>query len=109
MIRKLAAFIVLTFLVIPFASLAQSPAGTEKSIQSLNTADIAEDSIVVISKEETGVPGYVHQQYAYLCFGEVGLVDHYGSALDPNDQNVLRFERQMCAQRAFADSGSDSD
>ena len=109
MIRKLAAFVVLTFLVVPFASLAQSPAGTEKSIQNLSAADMADDSIVVISTEETGVPGYVRQQYASLCFGEVQITDHYGARLDPKDQQALLFERQMCAQRTFGDDGSDSD
>jgi hypothetical protein len=109
MIKKLAAFIVLTFLVVPFASLAQSPAGTEKSIQSLSATDIADDSIVVISQEETGVPGYVRQQVASVCFGEVQITDYYGAPLDPKDEKAVLFERQMCAQRTFADDGSDSD
>ena len=104
MIRKMAAFIVLAFLAVPFASLAQSPSSPEKSIESLNTMDISEDSIVVLSKEETGVPGYVHQKYAYLCSGEFRLVDYYGSPFDSNDQSVLRFERQMCSRQQNNDS-----
>jgi hypothetical protein len=104
MIRKLAAFIVLTFLAVPFASLAQSPAGTEKSIQSLSAADIADDSIVVLSKEETGVPGYVNQKYAFNCLGELTIVDYYGAPLDPKDPSTLRFERQLCSPRFFDDS-----
>ena len=106
MIRKMAAFIVLAFLAVPFASLAQSPSSPEKSIESLNTMDISEDSIVVLSKEETGVPGYVHEKYAYNCGGEFRLVDYYGSAFDPKDQSVLRVERQMCSRQQMNDYDS---
>ncbi len=106
MIRKLAAFIVLTFLIVPFVSLAQSP---ENSIQNPNAADIADGSIVVLSTQETGVPGYVRQQYAFNCFGELDVVDHYGAPVDPNDQNILRTESQLCAKRFFGDSDTDND
>jgi hypothetical protein len=99
----------MAFLVVPFGSMAQSPSSPEKSIENLNVADIPEDSIVVLSKEETGVPGYVHEKYAYLCFGELRLVDYYGSAIDPNDQNVLRFERQMCSRQQNNDYDSSND
>jgi hypothetical protein len=99
MIKKMAAFVILAFLAVPFASFAQSPSSPEKSIENLNVMDIPEDSIVVLSKEETGVPGYVHQKYAYYCGGEFKLVDYYGAAFDPKDQNVLRFERQMCSRQ----------
>ncbi len=99
MIRKMAAFIVLAFLAVPFASFAQSPSSLEKSVEKLNVADIPEDSIVVLSKEETDVPGHVHEKYAFLCFREFRLVDYYGSAFDPKDQNVLRFERMMCSRQ----------
>ena len=71
MIKKMAAFIVLAFLAVPFASLAQSPSSPEKSIENLNVTDIADDSIVVLSKEETDVPGYVHEKYAFLCLRRI--------------------------------------
>lgn len=109
MIRKMAAFIVLAFLAVPFASLAQSPSSPEKSIESLSAMDISEDSIVILSQEETGVPGYVHQKYAYNCGGEFKLVDYYGSAFDPKDQSVLRFERQMCSRQQNNDYDSSND
>ena len=99
MMKKMFAFIVLAFLALPFASLAQSPSSPEKSIENLNVADIADDSIVVLSKEETDIPGYVHEKYAFLCLGEFRLVDYYGSAFDPKDQDVLQFERQMCSRQ----------
>jgi hypothetical protein len=106
MAKKLAAFIVLTFLVVPFVSLAQS-ASPAKSIENLSVADIAEDSIVVLSKEETGVPGYVRQQYAFNCFGELQVTDYYGAPIDPKDPKVVGFERKMCSQRYFSDDGSE--
>ena len=109
MTKKLVTFIILTFLLVPFASLAQSPAGTRKSIQDLSVADVADDSIVVLSQEETGVPGYVYQKYAFLCFGQFRLVDHYGAPIDPKDPNTLRFERQMCSKQEHADDGSDNE
>jgi hypothetical protein len=109
MIKKFAAFIVLTFLVVPFASFAQSPAGAGKSIEDLNVADIADDSIIMLSSEETGVPGYVYQKYAFLCFGQFRLVDHYGAPIDPKDPSVIQFERQMCSKQEHADDGSDNE
>jgi hypothetical protein len=73
MMKNMFAFIVLAFLAVPFASFAQSPSSPEKSIENLNVADIPEDSIVVLSKEETGEPGYVHEKYAFYCLGELRL------------------------------------
>ncbi len=109
MTKKIAAFIVLAFLMVPFGSLAQSPAGATKSIEDLNSADTADDSITVLSTEDTGVAGYVHQKYAFLCLGELRLVDHYGAPIDPQDQGVLEFERQMCSRQQHNDSDSSED
>jgi hypothetical protein len=39
----------------------------------------------------------------------VQITDYYGAPLDPKDAKAVLFERQMCAQRTFADDGSDSD
>jgi hypothetical protein len=75
--KQMFAFIVVAFLAVPFASFAQSPWG---SIENLG-AYVPEDSIVVLSREETGEPGYVHEKYAFYCLGELRLVDYYGSAL----------------------------
>jgi hypothetical protein len=103
MMKKMFAFIVVSFLAVPFASLAQSPSSPEKSIENLSVTDIPEDSIVVLSKEETDLSGYFHEKYAFNCLGELRLVDYYGSAFDPKDQDVLRFERQMCARQEYND------
>ena len=71
-------------------------------------------TIVVISKEETGVPEYFHQKYVFShpdCEGSVP-VDFYGPEINPNDTQVLAAEQRMCAQnRWFGDGsgGGDSD
>jgi hypothetical protein len=65
--------------------------------------DIPEDSIVVLSQEETGERGYVHEKYAFYCLGELRLVDYYGSAFDPKDQDVREFERIMCSRQKMND------
>jgi hypothetical protein len=103
--KKMVAFIVPAFLAVPVASFAQSPSSPEKSIENLSVTDIPEDSIVVLSKEETDIPGYLHEKYAFRCLGELRLVDYYGAAFpfDPKDQNVLQFERMMCARQQNTD------
>ena len=85
MMKKMFPFIVVAFLAVPFASFAQSPWG---SIENLG-AYVPESSIVVLSTEETDIPGYVHQKYAFNCLGEFRLVDCFGSAFDPKDEEVL--------------------
>jgi hypothetical protein len=106
MMKKIFAFIVLAFLAVPFASFAQSPWG---SIENLGATYIPEGSIVVLSQEETGHPGYVHQKYAFYCLGEFRLVDYYGSPFDPKDQNVLQFERTMCSRQQMNDYDGSND
>ena len=103
--KKMVGFIVLAFLAVPFASFAQSPWG---SIENLG-AYVPEDWIVVLSREETGVPGYVHEKYVFNCLGELKLVDYYGSAFDPRDKNVIQFERAMCARQQNNDYEGSND
>jgi len=105
--KKKLAFIILTFLLVPFVALAQSPAASQRSIESLSIADVADESIIVLSTDQSGVAGYVHQQYAFFCSGQWEVVDHYGAPIDPKDRNVLLSERRMCSQRTFSDDGSE--
>ena len=100
MMKQMFPFIVAAFLAVPFASFAQSPWG---SLETLSVTDIPEDSIVVLSQEETSIPGYVHQKYGFYCLGELRLVDYYGAAFDPKDQDVLQFERTLCARQQMND------
>jgi len=101
MIKEMAVFIVLAILVLPIASSAQSSNSSGKSIEDLNAADIPEGSIIVLSTEDTEIPGYVHERYAYNCFGAVQLVDYYGSTFDPKDPSVLSKERWLCVRSHF--------
>jgi hypothetical protein len=107
--KKMFAFIVVAFLAVPFASFAQSSSSPEKSIENLSVTDIPEDSIVVLSQEDTGVPGYVHEKYVFNCLGELKLVDYYGSAFSPNDKDVLQFERTMCSRQQNNDYDGSSE
>ena len=109
MMKKMFAFFVVAFLAVPFASFAQSSSSPEKSIGNLNVTDIPEDSIVVLSKEETDIPGYVHEKYAFLCLGKFRLVDYYGAPFEPNDKDVLTFERQMCSRQEMNDYDGSSE
>jgi hypothetical protein len=107
MIMKLVVLVVTLFLVVPVASFAQNSRDVD-SIESLNLADVADDSIVVLSKEETGIAGYVNMKYAYVhsdCPGGLQIVHHSGSAVDPNDRNLRRRESQQCAQQSEARDG----
>ena len=76
-----------------FGAKSYSP---EKSIENLRVADIPEDSIVVLSKEETDLSGYFHEKYAFYCLGELRLVDYYGSAFDPKDQDSSALSANVC-------------
>ena len=97
--KNIFAFIVLALLAVSFVALGQSSI----SLETLSAGDIAEDSISVFSEEETGFPGYIHQKYAFRCLGELRLVDYYGAAFEPNNQDVLQFERMMCARQKMND------
>ena len=103
MVKKLVGFFVGAFLALPFASLAQSPSIPEKSVENLSVTDVADDSIVMLSQEDSEVPGYVHEKYAFNCLGEFRLVDYYGARFDPKDQDVLQFERMLCARQQMND------
>jgi hypothetical protein len=103
--KKMFAFIVLAFLAVPLVALAQSSI----SLETLNAVDVPQGSIVVLSQEETGIPGYIRQKYAFSCLGELRLVDYYGSAFDPNDKNILQFERTMCSRQHMNDYDGSSE
>jgi hypothetical protein len=110
MILKASIFVVLVSLCVPPVSFAQSSGSTATSIENLNLQDIAEDSIVVLSKNETGVPGYIHAKYVYVhtaCPGRAQLVDYYGAEFDVNDRAVRWNELRQCLRDG--DDPSDND
>lgn len=105
--RKTAVLVVSAFLFLPLVSWAQTSGTPAKSIESLKLTDIADDSIVMLSKEESGVPGYINAKYAYVnssCPGGVSLVDYSGATFEVNDKSILAFERMQCARQAHDDS-----
>jgi len=55
----------------------------------VRNVDIPQDSIVVLSQEETGLSGYIHQKYAFSCLGELRLVDYYGAPLIRRTTGVI--------------------
>ena len=75
-----------------------------------SVGDDSHGSITMISKEETGIPGYFHQKYVFDhpdCLGSEP-VDYYGPAIDPSDENVVARERQFCGQSFWGrDGGQD--
>ena len=75
------------------------PAGTQAQSRSPATSDVTNGSIVIISQEETGVPGYVHTTYAFVdqaCGAQI--VDHYGPSINPNEKELLLSEQRMCTE-----------
>lgn len=109
MIRK-AVLMVFVLLFAPTISLAQG-SGNVNSIENLNLTDIADDSIVILSKQESGLAGLVNVKYAYvnsICPGGVQLIDYYGPEFDLNDRSLRRSELQQCSQ-AYHDNGGDTD
>ena len=105
-----AVALVAIILFAPAPSLGQD-SGKVTSIETLNIADIADDSIVVLSKSESGLSGVVHVKYAYvnsICSGGLQLVDYYGGEFDPNDRSLRRLEGQRCSRESH-DSAGDED
>jgi hypothetical protein len=99
MLTKLAVFGVLAFLLLPVTSFAQSPSQSVNSAENLNIAEIPNDSILLLSKEESDIPGYVHEKYVFVsvqCPGGSWTVDHYGAPIDPRDPALLASERAHC-------------
>jgi hypothetical protein len=81
-------------------SFAQST-GDTNSPESINLADVPDESIVVLSKQESGIPGYVFVKYAFVhsdCSGGYQLIEHYGAPFDVNDPTIRRAERKYCSQ-----------
>ena len=110
MIQKIGFLLVMALILAPVTSSAQR-SGTETSIDNLNLADIADDSIVILSKVESGVPGYVNVKYAYVnavCSDGFQLVDYSGPVFDINDPAIIRAEFRHCSMDDSRDADNDS-
>ena len=84
-------------LLLPTVSQAQS-ARDMSSQASIDTANVPNGSIIVLSNEETSIPGYFHTRYAFVdenCGGPE-IVDRYGPPLDPKDRILIQTEHRVC-------------
>ena len=107
MLRKIGLIAVLmAILSLPLAAYAQDSRRSED----VNTANVVHNSFVIISEEETEIPGYVHQRYAFVsqaCPAGFHIIDHYGAPIDPNDTSLQIRERSMCLDLAFDTADGD--
>ena len=101
-IKSLGFAIVLAISLLASSSYGESRTATE-SLEAINTSAHPNGSIVIINKEETDVPGYVHTLYAFIdqICGGAQLVDHYGSPVDPNDKELKLVEQRACMELAM--------
>src|SRR5215467_1081973 len=89
--------------------------GGALALACLNTVSYADsvkssssDTIVVVSKEETGIPNYFHEKFVFNhpdCMGSV-TVDYYGAEINPNDSELIAKEQKICAQNRWSIDGS---
>jgi|GEM_PF-839845 len=110
MVTKVRILVVLISLCVPLVSLAQSSGSAARSLQSSSLRDVADGSIVMLSKEESGVSGYINAQYAYVhsdCSGGAQVVHYTGPAFDIYDRTVLHHEHRKCSDSTYEDSGDD--
>jgi hypothetical protein len=100
-VKSLGFIIALTISLIASSAYAQSRAPTG-SVEDLQTSDHANGSIVIISEEKTGIPGYFRVQYAFVdqSCGPI-FVDHYGPAINPNDKALKQAEQRACVDIAM--------
>ena len=77
------------------------------SVEDINTSIVSQWLYsVVISKEESGNPGYAHAEvWLHLlliasCSG-ARMVDYYGPPLDLNDRTSQQVEQRMCTEVAM--------
>jgi len=100
-VKSLIFGIAMVIFLLPARSHAQSRT-SPNPLEDFNPSAFPNGSIVVISEEETGVPGYVHTKYAFVdqaCGAQI--VDHYGPPVDPNDKDLLQSEKRKCTERAM--------
>jgi hypothetical protein len=101
MIRKIGLIgVLMAILSAPLAAYGQDLSRSED----INTTNVANNTFVLISEEDTGVPGYVHQRYAFVsaaCPGGFQIIDYYGAPIDRNDASLQIRERSMCSDLSF--------
>jgi len=107
MVRKIGLIgVFMAILSLPLAAYGQDLSRSED----INTANVANNTLMVISEEETGVPGYVHERYAFVsqaCPAGFQIIDYYGAPIDRNDPSLQIRERSMCSDLSFDSADGD--
>jgi hypothetical protein len=86
-------------ILLPITSFAQTFTAT--SIEEIKNS-VPNGSIVIISKEESVDPEYLHTRYVFMdqaCGPQ--LVDRYGPPVDPNNRELKQTEQRMCREVAM--------
>jgi hypothetical protein len=106
MIRKIGLIgVLMAILSLPLAAYGQDLSRSED----INTTNVANNTFVLISEEDTGVPGYVHK-YAFVshaCPAGFQIIDYYGAPIDRNDAGLQIRERNMCSDLSFDSAEGD--
>jgi hypothetical protein len=100
MMRKIGLFAVaIAILFPPLPALAENPR---------NSRHFSKSPIALGRVKKSPIPGYVHEQYAFLAAdcSRSQIVDHYGAAVNPKDPKLLKSEHRRCI--AFRDGRADS-
>ena len=107
MVRKMGLIgVLVAILSLPLVAYGQDSSRSED----VNTANVANNSFVILSEEETEVPGYVHQRYAFVsqaCPAGFHIIDYYGAPIDRNDASLQIRERSMCSDLSFDSADGD--
>jgi hypothetical protein len=110
MVAKVRIVVMLTLLCVPLMALAQSSGQASNSGESLYLQDVADGSIVMLSKEDSAMAGYINVQYAFVhsdCPGGAQVVYYSGPAFDIKDPAVLKNERKKCSHSMYETGGDD--
>jgi hypothetical protein len=79
------------------------------SQKEINTAGVPDGTILLVAREDTGIPGYVHEKYALVdqyC-STVEYVDYYGPSINPNDAKLITREQKICVDLMYDKGDTD--
>ena len=79
------------------------------SQKEINTAGVPDGTILLVHREDTGIPGYVNEKYALVdqfC-STVEYVDYYGPAIDPKDPKLISREQRVCVDLMYDKGDTD--
>ena len=98
--RSLGLIIILAISLIAANAVAQNQ-NVNKKFDDVQATSHLNGSIVIVSQEESDVPGYVHMKYAFIdqSCGAI-LVDRFGPPIDPNDKELKQIEQRACTEIA---------